>query len=148
MKHHRYTRRGMLTLWGAVLCVLLAVGAARLSGYQPPPPAETAVLESRAVLFKDGAGGEVDVYASDSGRLLLHLRPGEGSFLRGVVRALARERRSRDIDPAAPFLLSRHSDGGLVLTDDATGERIDLQAFGPTNAGTFARLLAAASTDS
>jgi putative photosynthetic complex assembly protein len=147
MTTQRDPRRGLVLLWAAVLGVLLAVSAARLGGYQPPAPEDTAVLDSRAVLFEDGAAGAVDVYASDDGRLLLRLEAGEGSFMRGVVRALVRERRSRDIDASAPFLLSRHSDGGLVLKDESTGRRIDLLAFGPANAGAFARLLAPGLTD-
>ena len=39
-------------------------------------------------------------------------------------------------------------DGGLTIEDGSTGRRIDLQAFGPTNANTFAQLLHAGSADS
>jgi hypothetical protein len=33
------------------------------------------------------------------------------------------------------------TDGGLTLYDPATQQRVDLEAFGPTNADNFARLL-------
>ena len=38
-------------------------------------------------------------------------------------------------------MLIGRADGRLTLADPATGARIDLEAFGPTNAGVFARLL-------
>ena len=69
--------------------------------------------------------------------------------LRGVdeevalaLRALARERKIRGLDGSQPFLLIGRADGRLTLEDPATGQRIDLESFGPMHAGTFARLLA------
>jgi putative photosynthetic complex assembly protein len=60
----------------------------------------------------------------------------------GALRALARERKIRGLDGSAPFLLIGRADGRLTLEDPATGQRIDLESFGPMHAGTFARLLA------
>jgi len=141
MTDNQYTRRGILALWGAVLCVLAAVIAARLGGYEPPEPVASPVLSSRDVQFEDVAAGSVNVYESESGRLLARLAPGDGSFIRGVLRALARERRGWEIGSSVPFRISRHSDGSLTLEDESTGRTIDLYAFGPTNADAFARLL-------
>ena len=148
MNSGSYTRAGIVTLWSAVLCVLIGVTAARLAGYEPPAPPDSPVLASREVRFEDTASGSVEIYESGSDRLLLHLAPGDGSFIRGVLRAFARDRRSQALGPAAPFRIARHLDGGLTLEDGSTGRRIDLQAFGPTNAMTFARLLAAGPVDS
>ena len=39
-----------------------------------------------------------------------------------------------------PFALIRYADGQLVLADTATGERVVLDVFGPTNAKTFVDL--------
>ncbi len=141
MTDNQYTRRGILTLWAAVLCVLAAVTIARLNDYKPPTPPASPVLSSRDVQFEDVAAGAVNVYESGSGRLLTQLAPGDGSFIRGVLRALARERRGWEIGPSLPFRISRHSDGSLTLEDGSTGRTIDLYAFGPTNANAFARLL-------
>jgi putative photosynthetic complex assembly protein len=148
MTTNSYTRTGIITLWAAVLCVLVAVTAVRLGGYEPPAPPDSPVLDSREVRFEDTASGSVDIYEAGSHRLLAHLAPGDGSFIRGVLRALARERRSRELGPAAPFRIARHRDGGLTLEDETTGRRIELQAFGPTNADTFARLLEPGPEDS
>jgi putative photosynthetic complex assembly protein len=141
MIDNQYTRRGIITLWAAVLCVLAAVTVARLEGYEPPAPPASPVLSSRDVQFEDVAAGSVNVYESESGRLLTRLAPGDGSFIRGVLRAMARERRGWEIGPSVPFRISRHIDGSLTLEDGSTGRTIDLYAFGPTNADAFARLL-------
>jgi putative photosynthetic complex assembly protein len=66
---------------------------------------------------------------------------GEQGFLRGSLRALARERRMREVGSLPPFELAARADGRLTLMDTATGARLDLESFGPTNAAVFARML-------
>jgi putative photosynthetic complex assembly protein len=66
---------------------------------------------------------------------------GEQGFLRGALRSLVRERRRRGGDASAPFTLIGRADGRLTLADATTGQRIDLESFGPTNAAVFARWL-------
>jgi hypothetical protein len=39
-------------------------------------------------------------------------------------------------------LLQAHADGSLTLDDPSTGERINLESFGPTQRATFAALQA------
>jgi hypothetical protein len=56
---------------------------------------------------------------------------------------LARERRRSGLDAATPFLLGTSRDAVIWLEDPATGRRIGLNAFGPTNAGAFAEFFAA-----
>ena len=48
--------------------------------------------------------------------------------------------------PVRPFRLTRWSDGRLSLDDPATGRRIELDAFGPTNTAVFAHLMGATAT--
>lgn len=143
--------RGDRTLpWGIaasatlVLVVLTAVLAARLTGYEASPQPLAPVVDSRQLGFRDLPGGHVAVVDWDSGETLADFGPGEGSFVRGVVRSLVRQRRGSSIDHStAPFSLTRHSDGRLLLSDTGTGESVDLGAFGPTNAAVFHRLLPA-----
>ena len=71
------------------------------------------------------------------------IRPGEDGFLRGTLRGLAQARQRDGLGPERPFSLTRYDDGRLALADEATGRRVPLEAFGPTNAGAFARLLPA-----
>jgi len=121
---------------------LLVVSLARITGLGgveiPPPPA----LASKELRFEDRADGAILVYEGQSPRLVDVVSPGSGGFVRGVLRALARERRSQgDQEENVPFRLSRHEDGRVTLEDLSTGRLIDLKAFGPTNEEAFARWL-------
>ena len=61
------------------------------------------------------------------------------TIIRATMRGLARERIRSGIGSETPFKLTRWSDGTLSLLDETSGRRIDLDAFGPTNAGAFAQ---------
>lgn len=132
--------RGALVGIGILLAVsLVAVTAVRLSGIDVRTPDAEAVV-TRDLRFEDTAGGGVAVIDARSGQLV-ETFSGEQGFLRGALRALARERKAQGLGPEFPFQLVGRSDGRLTLLDNATGARIDLESFGPTNAGVFARLL-------
>ena len=141
MAQNNGLNRGMVALGVVVLVTLLAVATARLAGYRPAAAAAGPVVASADLRFEDAAAGVVRIYDWHSGRVLADLEPGDGSFIRGVLRSLVRERRSHELGMVAPFHIARHADGKLTLEDTATGRRIELQAFGPTNAGAFAALL-------
>jgi putative photosynthetic complex assembly protein len=135
-----------LPLAGAGVLVLLslaAVAALRLSGAPPMTVAPSPVTIERQLAFADAAGGGVDVLDARSGQRIAHLKPGSDGFIRATVRSLVRERRAQHLGAETPFVLSSHADGRLTLADPATGRHVNLEAFGPDNAGAFARLLAA-----
>lgn len=132
--------RGLLIAIGAlVLTTLVGVAAVRLAGVSARAPDAPSVA-TRLLRFEDRPDGSIAVIDAASGRTLDELR-GEQGFVRGALRALTRERRMRELGPQQPFELAARADGRLTLADPATGARIDLEAFGPTNAGVFARLL-------
>jgi putative photosynthetic complex assembly protein len=136
--------RGALLGAGALLALsLLLVAAARLTGYQPAKPPASAVIESRDLRFVDRPDGAVLIYADQDGRLVDTLQPGTNGFVRGVLRGLVRERRADRIGATPPFRLTRWADGRLSLDDPSTGRHVDLEVFGPTNAGAFAQILVA-----
>lgn len=144
--HHGHASplpRGLLyAMAGLVVASLLGVTAVRLSGVQVRAPDANTVV-SRSLQFKDGADGSVIVIDAKSGQEVLR-DTGEGGFLRGSLRVMSRERRMRGLGPEAPFELLGRADGRLTLVDTATQVRIEIESFGPTNAGAFARLLAVA----
>jgi putative photosynthetic complex assembly protein len=136
--------RGALAGAGILLSLSLGmVLVARLTGYQPAKPPASAIVESRDLRFVDRADGAVLVYASDGQRLVDVLDPGTNGFVRGVLRGLVRERRATHVGAAPPFRLTRWADGRLSLDDPSTGRHVDLEVFGPTNAGAFAQILVA-----
>ncbi len=125
-----------------LMALLAAVLTARLTGFDASALPDSPVVESRLLDFRDLPGGVVEVYDWETGSLLSRIPSGEGSFLRGVVRSLVRQRRGLASD-VSPFTLSLHEDRRLVLSDPQTGESISLNAFGPTNLAVFTTLLAA-----
>jgi putative photosynthetic complex assembly protein len=131
-------------LIGAAVLVsssLLLAGIARLSGYQPERPPPSRVVSSHELRFEDRTDGAVMVYEHD--QLVDTLSPGTNGFVRGVLRGLARGRRADGIGRSPPFRLTRWADGRLSLDDPETGRHVDLEVFGPTNAGAFAEILTA-----
>lgn len=127
-----------------LLVTLLTVGSARLSGQGARTP-DAPAAQQRALRFEDRPDGGVAVIDGASGDLIETVH-GEQGFLRGALRGLARERWRRGLGAEQPFELVARTDGRLTLLDPATGERIDLESFGPDNAGVFARWLTAAAT--
>ena len=127
---------------GLVLASILAVAAVRLSGMPISQPDAAAVSE-RALRFVDRPDGSIAVIDADSDRVVDSVT-GESGFVRGTLRGLARERKRQGIGAEQPFRLVARADGRLTLMDPATGRRVDLESFGPTNAAAFAHMLSAA----
>jgi putative photosynthetic complex assembly protein len=136
---HSLPRWPLVAIAALLTATVVGVAAVRLSGTPIRSPDASAVA-SLSLRFEDRADGSVAIIDALSGRELERF-DGEGGFLRGALRALARERRMREIGPEAAFELIGRADGRLTLSDPATGERVDLESFGPTNAAVFARLL-------
>jgi putative photosynthetic complex assembly protein len=115
----------------ATATVRLAHLSAPAASPQPVP------VSSVDLTFADQADGAVSVREKGSGRLVTTLAPGTNGFVRDVLRGLAHERMSHGFGAGPPFRLSLFDHGRLILEDTATGRRIDLQAFGPTNRDAF-----------
>ena len=114
-------------------------GLGRVAGPERAPAAE--VVAARHLTFTDQPDGSVIVQDVEARAQIDVFAPGTNNFARGILRALARQRRMQGIGPDQPFRLARLADGRLTLDDPATGERIDLGSFGSTNTADFVRLL-------
>jgi len=126
-----------------VVFTVIGVASLRLAGYEPPAEPRGAMVDSRLLRFEDVRDGLVYVYDVESGDRLAKLAPAEDSFIRGIMRSMARARRARDIGMQPAFLLARYADGSLVLSDTAMENEVNLVAFGFTNEASFAALLTA-----
>lgn len=126
---------------GLIALTLALIGLARLTGEGATMVPAADPVAMRDLRFEDRPDGGVAVYTEPGARFLAEIGPGSGGFLRGTLRALVRERRQQGIQGDVPFRLMRDAGGALILADPATGRRIVLGAFGPTNAGVFAGLL-------
>lgn len=129
-------------LLGLMALTLLAVGLARWQGWRDRVSDAPTVWEMR-LKFEDMPDGSVRVSDATDDRTLATFA-GEQGFLRGSLRAMARQRRVAQAERDAPLLLRELADGRLVLIDPNQGVRIDLDSFGPSNKAVFAGLRRAA----
>ncbi len=123
-----------------------AAGAGPSAGTTPAPASAAPpawmpqdVRLQRALHFEDSPAGEVVVREANGGHEIARYA-GEQGFVRGTLRVLTRERARRGIGAQEPFLLVGHGPSRLMLADPATGERIHLESFGPSNLAVFAQL--------
>lgn len=125
---------------GIMAFSLISVGLIRITGNGPDQKAAAPTVQ-RSLVFQDHKDGGVRVEDGVTGETLTVLH-GEQGFVRGALRALSRERYSRGIGSAAPFELIARVDGRITLFDPSTGQRVDLESFGPSNVAEFSRFLA------
>lgn len=128
----------LLGVGAAVLAALIIVG---VWGGAPAPVAAEVPRASLTLRFVDEADGGLSVINVNTGAEIDRLGEGENGFLRTMLRVI---RRDIDRTPAVismPFRIEAWQDHRVTLTDSATGRRIDLLAFGPTNAAVFIRWL-------
>lgn len=125
---------------GILAFSLISVGLVRITGNGPDQKAAAPTVQ-RSLVFQDQKGGGVRVEDGVTGETLTVLH-GEQGFVRGALRALSRERYSRGIGSELPFDVIARVDGRVTLFDPSTGQRVDLESFGPTNVAEFSRFLA------
>lgn len=121
-----------------LLVILMLLGFARWQGISVKQ-ADAAVLWQRDLIFADGPAGSVLVMDAHTKNEIAKFE-GEQGFLRSTLRALVRERRREGYSSEIPLNLIGRADGRLTLLDPSTQQRIDLEAFGPSNAAVFANL--------
>ena len=129
-------------IWTTSFLLLFTLGAValvRITGNGPDQLAADTVSE-RSLRFEDRVGGGVAVIDGETGKLLKTIT-GEQGFMRGALRALTRDRIARKIGSEQPFKLISRTGGRLTLFDPVSGQRIDLDSFGPTNAAVFVPFL-------
>lgn len=133
-------RPALLAMGALAMVALIGASWVRLSGVDIRAP-DAPVAQERALRFEDRPDGAVAVVDPASGKTIDTVT-GQAGFVRGTLRGLARERKRMGLGAEQPFVLMGRSDGRLTLKDPATGRVIDLESFGPVNAGVFARMLA------
>ncbi len=138
----RFHRAALFAIGGLLAATVIGVAAVRLTGIGAQHVIDAPVLASREFRFEDRSDGSIVVFDASGKHLVDTVAPGTNGFLRGTMRGLARERMRRSVGPEQPFRMTGHADGRLTLEDPATGRRVDLGSFGPTNAAVFAHIMA------
>ena len=100
-----------------------------------------AIEASIELYFEDSDDGSVVVREAGGGTVIDVLDPGTNGFVRATLRTLVRARAAVDASDETPFVVGQGSSGRVFLIDPVSERRIDLRAFGPTNAEAFARYL-------
>ena len=138
--HHTQTPRGLLlAAFALVMFSITATAVGRWSDVGAVHmPASTAV-ETLLLRFEDLDDGGVAVRDARDQRTIYKVEPQTNGFIRATLRGLARERMRSGFGQETPFALTRWSNGSISLHDETSGRRIDLDAFGPTNAQAFAQ---------
>lgn len=140
-RDHPVPRAPLLGAAALIAITVALVVLARSTGIGADEHAAAPTALSRALYFEDEGGGSVAVVDARTGELVERLAPGHDNFIRGALRSLVRDGRKVAAGDGRAFTLSLRQDGRLVLEDPQTARSIDLNAFGATNAGAFARLL-------
>jgi putative photosynthetic complex assembly protein len=127
---------------GCLCLAALAIASfGRLTGVGVQQLPQSEAVASRDLRFLDGDGGAI-IVQDVAGDVLVHrFPPGEGGFVRTVMRGMAHERMQRGGDSGTPFRLTLRADKRLTIADPISGREIILDSFGGPNRDIFARLL-------
>ena len=124
----------------SLLAIVILLVANYVQSGKSEHQADAEVIAKRTLLFRDLPSGAVGVISADNGQMIAQVE-GQAGFIRGILRAMARDRRMLEISSDDAFELVSRSDGRLTLIDLATNHRIDLESFGKDNAAEFAAFL-------
>lgn len=135
-------RWSLIAIGLLVLATLTIAGLARQTGIGATGVPESPTVAQVDLRFEDRDDGSV-VVRDGTGRVLATLAVSAEGFIRGAMRSLTRQRAIVGVGQDQSFRLERRENGRLSLSDPATGGRIELDAFGPSNSAAFARFLPA-----
>ena len=136
----KFPRGALIGAAGLIAITMVSAGVTRIVGTPTMVPSSSPLVV-RDLRFEDTADGAVNVYDDNGIQPVNIVAPGSDAFLRATMRGLAQQRKREYISADIPFRLTSWADGRLTLDDIATGRHVELEAFGRTNAATFARLL-------
>ncbi|MBI1253854.1 MAG: hypothetical protein GC196_05850 [Hyphomonas sp.] len=140
--HDLHPPRGLLMAIGAlILFTVIGVGFTQFLGTGYVTNWRALSVESRPLVFEDGADGSIVVREPGSGNVLRTWAPETGGFVRTAMRSLALQRRQMGIGSGPAFMLHRTENGKLIIEDPQTLEWVSLDAFGGDNAAEFRKLL-------
>lgn len=141
--------RSLPALLTGVMLALAAVPVLMLS--KARSPSETmlvnhsrpalAALGHREIRIDERADGSAAVLDAASAAELATMKPGEGGFVRTMLRLLVLERRRHNAPVEPPFRVTQWNSGGVTIEDPVLGTNIEVKAFGATNAAAFAQLI-------
>lgn len=128
--------------WPPLIALVLLALIGVIALLPPVPDGPVHVVATRLLRVDASDDGRVVLSDADTGAVVGVVPAGGESFVRGILHGSAISRRQYYVDQTLPYRLTALSNGRLTLVDDFTHITIDLVSFGPTNARSFAALLA------
>ena len=127
----------------AILLTLSLVIASNVIGTRTADViSERRAVIKRALVFRDAPNGAIAVYDRGAAEPFIILPRSGNTFMASAIRLMGQSRELRSkAGPEDPFVLTLWDDGKMTFSDPATGDTLELAAYGPTNAKTFAQLL-------
>lgn len=133
-------RAFLLGAGSAILAAMITVGVVVWN--KPAPQPETEIPRvSLTVRFIEQPDGALSVVDQTTGREMDRIGEGQNGFLTTMLRVIRRDIERTPEVISMPFRIEAWQDNRITLTDSATERKIDLLAFGPTNAEIFVRWL-------
>lgn len=100
-----------------------------------------AVVATYPVTMMIEGDDAVALKSVETGAVIVGFDKGHGGFLRGAIRAFGLKRHQMNIEPQAPYVVTRWESGRITLNDPATNHQVPVDAFGPTVTKMFAPLV-------
>lgn len=134
--------RAIMAVAALIGFAFVSVAAARIADVPTTTIPLAPVAQTLKLQFVDREDGAVLAVREDDGAVQAIVEPETGGFVRGVLRSLVRRRMQLGLGSEdGAFELNRLADGHITIADPATGEIVDLGAFGPTNQAAFAAIM-------
>jgi len=141
MHNQPFPRRPLIAIGIMLLGSITVTAFVRITGVGKAALPQSPEVTVRDLRFEDRSDGSLLVHEANGAQPDVILASGSNNFIRATLRILAKERRRSGYDDTVPFRLAARADGRLTLHDPTTGRTLELESFGATNAGAFARLL-------
>ncbi|MCZ8260212.1 MAG: photosynthetic complex assembly protein PuhC [Beijerinckiaceae bacterium] len=126
---------------GLMALALVSAGIGRYQKSVNGPAPMLPVVAEVSIRFDGQQDGSMLIRRLPDDRVIEHLPTDGSGFMRGIHRSLNRDRAMRQLDPAAPYLLVRRTNGRQAVIDPLSGERIELDGFGPSHSQHVGRLI-------
>jgi len=134
------SRPFILSVSALVLVSMVTIGIATWNRPAAEPVTEVPRI-SLDLRMVTAPSGDVTVLENASGRQIDLLVGDQSGFLRTMIRVIRRDLGPIEDINSIPFRIEAWHDHRVTMEDLASGRRIDLRAFGPTNAEVFIRWL-------
>ncbi|TPW30417.1 photosynthetic complex assembly protein PuhC [Pararhizobium mangrovi] len=131
----------LLSAAALIVVTIVSIAFTRYTGIGMARMDPPVIEKAHTVTFSYNGEG-VTVMDAGSGAVVAKVSPRGSSFVREALRGLERNRMKKGAPADAPYRVERSTDGIVWLVDTATGDRLDLRAFGSANARAFAGFLA------